>query len=545
MLQKAAPSLRIHGRVRASRSHDPVFAGALGEVHRLVCAHDGVGAAFAALQLGHACAEGDEHFFGALQKEAGGEFALKACHGGNAAFYRGVGQDHDEFFAAVAGQQVLRAHDFAGDLGQVHQGGVAACMAQPVVDGLEVVHIQKRQAQRRSEAAGARDFALHGFVQAFAVERSGQGVVPGLGAGAVQLFLQFGHFGALGFGALAQVFQFFVGDAAVQGHGAGGAHHLLQHRGDFFEGGGFADQVGTALHGALVAGAGGRDLGQPLDERGQHVLHLLLGFERAGAGLGLLEDHVLEPPLHVVQAPQGQRRGGRRHECFGLALQPAVVGTEHGDVLEHHVQQLEQGGADGGLVFGGKRYAVGKVAQHLLRGGQGGRGLAQKAHELLRHIDHAGVVVAQRGQGVVDQACQGFRELGGQCRGRALGCRRVKGFDGFGGGGGLEPQVGIAHHHALQGSPVFGDDGPLELTQKALLGGCLGGQHPLDAAQRAVRKGLGAARARDFVVQGQVVVGGGGESPRSQLLQRFAGYFGGLSFDHVQAPVSGVWDGRV
>ena len=272
--------------------------------------------------------------------------------------------------------------------------------------------------------------------------------MPGLGAGAVQLFLQLGDFSALDFGALAQVVKLVVGHTAVQRHRTGGGHHLLQHGGDFLKGVGLADQVGAACHGALVGGAGRRDFGQPFDEGGQHVLHLLLRFHGARLGLGLLEDHVLEPALHIVQAAQSERRGGCCHQRLGLAVQPAVFHAEHGDVLEHHVQQLQQAGADGGLVFGGKRQPVGEVPQHELDGGDGRCGLFQKGDELLRHLDHAGIVFAQRGQRVVDQAGEHLRKLvrqdagvaggGGACSRLYRGRRRR-----------AQPQVGVADQHTL------------------------------------------------------------------------------------------------
>ena len=144
------------------------------------------------------------------------------------------------------GQQVLGAHHFAGDLCQVHQGRVAHGVAQAVVDVLEVVDVQQRQAQGVAQAAGAGHLALHGFVQPFAVEGAGQRVVPCLGAGAVQLLLQLGYFGVLGVGALAQFLQLGVGEFGVQGHGAGGGHDLFEHRSDFLEVVGLADQVGAA-----------------------------------------------------------------------------------------------------------------------------------------------------------------------------------------------------------------------------------------------------------------------------------------------------------
>jgi hypothetical protein len=46
--------------------------------------------------LGHACTEGDEHFFVVAQEEACGQLALQALHGFHALFLGRVGQqDHN------------------------------------------------------------------------------------------------------------------------------------------------------------------------------------------------------------------------------------------------------------------------------------------------------------------------------------------------------------------------------------------------------------------------------------------------------------------
>ena len=109
------------------------------------------------------------------------------------------------------------------------------------------------------------------------------------------------------------------------------------------------------LHLVLVAAAGLGHVGEALDEGGEHFLHLLLGLDHAALGLCLLEDHVLQAALHIVQAAQGEQlcRGG--HQGLGLALEPVVIHAQCGNVAKHHVQQFQQHGAHGRLVFGSEK----------------------------------------------------------------------------------------------------------------------------------------------------------------------------------------------
>ena len=180
--------------------------------------------------------------------------------------------------------------------------------------------------------------------------------------------------------------------------------------------------------------------------------------------------------MHIVQAPQRQRWGRGRHERFGLPAQPAVVHTEYCDVFKNHVQQLQQAGADGGLILRGKREPVGEVAEHELHGRQRRIGLAQEGDELRRHVVHPGIVFAQRWQRVVNQP----RECLGKVSGKNVHCRRFAHHRR--GRHRAEPQVGVAHQHALQCRPVFGGDGSFKLGEKPFLPRGLRRQHALDAA---------------------------------------------------------------
>ena len=113
----------------------------------------------------------------------------------------------------------------------------------------------------------------------------------------------------------------------------------------------------SSICGAIGVGRIGHQR-QALDEHAQHLAHFLLRLQRAALGLGLLEDHVAQPALDVVEPAQRQRRRGRRHQGFDLALEPAVVQAQLADVLHDQAQQMQQCGLDLDLVLGGKRHAV-------------------------------------------------------------------------------------------------------------------------------------------------------------------------------------------
>ena len=378
----------------------------------------------------------------------------------------------------------------------------------------------------------ARDLAFHHLVQPLAVERARQRVVPCLGAGLVQLFLQASHLCLFFGGALTQFGQFGVGQSSVQCHGARCLHHLAQHRGDVLDAAGLRDLLGVAFHLVLVAAAGIRHGRQAFDEGGQHFLHLILRFDHPALGLGLLEDHVLEAALHIVEPPQCERLSRGGHQRFGLAVQPLVVDAQRRDVGEHHVQQLQQHAANGSLVLGGERQAEGEVAQHELEGAGWRVGLAQEAHQLLAQQMDAGVIAAQTMQRMFNEA----RELFGQFfvhRARAGADGAADGGAEWrragGGGRGVQvggrcagAQLGVAHQNGLHGRPVFLVDGGFELLQQALLCRCLAGNDAQDLAQWQFWEGQGRAGPGDFVIDLPKMLRRGGEAALGELLERFA-----------------------
>lgn len=77
-------------------------------------------------------------------------------------------------------------------------------------------------------------------------------------------------------------------------------------------------------------------------------------------------------------------------------MEPLIVAAGRGDILENQVQQCQQRGADGDLIFNGKRQAVAEVAQHEFAGRYRRKLFSQEGTQLHCHVVQAGVVFAQR-----------------------------------------------------------------------------------------------------------------------------------------------------
>ena len=99
----------------------------------------------------------------------------------------GLGQDQHEFLAAVAADQVAGAEVLGDRLGDAAQDDVARGVAVRVVDGLEVVDVDERDAQRPLVAGRALDLGEERGEERLAVGDAGQavdgGAVVGVGEG--------------------------------------------------------------------------------------------------------------------------------------------------------------------------------------------------------------------------------------------------------------------------------------------------------------------------------------------------------------------------
>ncbi len=283
-----------------------------------------------AAERGDAGAEGDEHLVVAVQEEFFGEFALQPGEGGGGVVERGVGEQDDELFAAVAGNGVLRAQGVAADAGEVDERFVAGLVAQAVVELFEVVDVEQGNAEGGFVPAGAGHFLAEYFFQPAPVEYAGELVVADEVAGGGEFVFQFLD---AGFGFL----HLLLGDAEFVARAlgvdldvAGFAHDFAEHGfevGDVFGG---ADFCGAVFDLVVVIRGGVGEVGQVVDEAGEHVFDGVAGFGDAGLELGLLEEDFLEPALGVVQRMLGERFVDDVAHDLDLAVQPVVVENEFG-----------------------------------------------------------------------------------------------------------------------------------------------------------------------------------------------------------------------
>ena len=88
----------------------------------------------------------------------------------------GLGQEHHELVAAVAGGGVDLADAEGDDLADAAQDTVAVEVAEPVVDRLELVEIHHQQAEAAARAGAAGDLALDRGEEEGPVEQAGQRV---------------------------------------------------------------------------------------------------------------------------------------------------------------------------------------------------------------------------------------------------------------------------------------------------------------------------------------------------------------------------------
>ena len=88
--------------------------------------------------------------------------------------YFRIGQQKQEFLAAEAHHHVARPYGAAYYFREMHECGVAGRMAMVVIESLEIVDVEQRDAERCIGAVGTRGFAVVAQVEAAAVERAGQ-----------------------------------------------------------------------------------------------------------------------------------------------------------------------------------------------------------------------------------------------------------------------------------------------------------------------------------------------------------------------------------
>ena len=93
---------------------------------------------------------------------------------------RGVGQDEHELLSAVATGDVALAQVLAQHPARLAQHQIARIVPERVVESLEVVQVEHREAERGIPAQGAMQLAGEGVLEVAPVEQSRQRIARGL-----------------------------------------------------------------------------------------------------------------------------------------------------------------------------------------------------------------------------------------------------------------------------------------------------------------------------------------------------------------------------
>src|SRR5437879_870486 len=98
------------------------------------------------------------------------------------------GKDNDEFLPAGPTSDIFLAHAGCQFLRDPPQGTVADFVAQRVVDPLEMIHVDRHDADRSSETTRAQDFAVQAFLELAAIVQAGERIAHRL-----QIQVQLAH----------------------------------------------------------------------------------------------------------------------------------------------------------------------------------------------------------------------------------------------------------------------------------------------------------------------------------------------------------------
>ena len=286
---------------------------------------------------------------------------------------------------------------------------------------------------------------------------------------------------------------------------------------------------------------------QPVDKSRQHRAHLFLRFQCAAFGLGLLEDHVLQTALHIIQTAQRQRWRGRAHQCVDLAFKPAVIHAQLANVLNDELKQVQQRGLDLGLVLSRKRHSMPKIGQHGLYRGDVCRRLANGLEHLPGLLGKAHIILTQSRLDVLDQACNLLQKILGKF-GSAPACRRAGRGRGFCGkqrtkvgcgparGCGSRRERAIGHQRILDALPIELANGIFKKAFLLLLARGLGRQCCRNVAEHIGRERHQAFGARHLVVGRLVDLRGRGLLARGQQPECVACNLVGGALSHRGAP---------
>ena len=110
----------------------------------------------------------------------GGDRAARALDGGECLLLAGLGHEQRELVAAQAGEDVLGAGDVAQRGGDRGEHGVAALVAERVVDRLEVVDVEQGERERPLVAQRAGELLAQALVEGAVVGQARERIGGGL-----------------------------------------------------------------------------------------------------------------------------------------------------------------------------------------------------------------------------------------------------------------------------------------------------------------------------------------------------------------------------
>ena len=333
-----------------------------------------------------------------MEEEALREFALQPHRDGDGGIEIGVRQDDHELLAAVARDDVRRTHRMADDLRQVHERRIAGRMAVRVVQLLEIVEVEHRDAHRLAGATGAGDLALHGVVHPASIERAGQVILADLLADTFELALELTH-ALLGlFRLSACAHQFVARTHHVDLHPAGVGHQFVDERLEAVHRFGRRDALRVLADLAVELDGVTRHVGEPLHEDGQQRLQRLLRVGQPRLQMRLLEDHFLEATFGLPHGPQVDGLADEFAQQRHLTVDPLLVLDELVDVVDEQADEAHQIGEQFLVGFGTQFDLAPELPQLLAESGPvvRGLGLAHAPGDLEQLRIHVGIALDAR-----------------------------------------------------------------------------------------------------------------------------------------------------
>ena len=238
------------------------------------------------------------------------------------------------------------------------------------------------------------------------VQRVGQRVMAGEGAGVVELLMQMPELRLCHRHFFLQIFQLLARLRSLLGHRVGSLNDIIKQRPEIFQPGHVLDLASTFFNVHFKLAAGTIHHPQPFDELGEHMAHFRLRLDGPRLRPPLLFHDVAQSAFHFIEVTQGQRRRHTGQQAIDLPLEPTVVSAQLANVLDDQVQQLEQQLLDFKLLFRCEHGLMDQAAKKGLGRLNLNRRLPEQPNQLAGHPDHPRIRFTKRRQYSLDETCQ-------------------------------------------------------------------------------------------------------------------------------------------